>query len=65
MNDCIERGFHGTGLLRRPEKKGASPRSAAARMLVESSGQRLLDVMDWVNAFALAVNEENAAAVAS
>jgi L-serine deaminase len=27
------------------------------RMLVESAEQRPLDVMDWVNAFALAVNE--------
>jgi len=30
-------------------------------MLVDSSEHRPLDVMDWVNAFALAVNEENAA----
>jgi L-serine dehydratase len=60
MNDCIERGFHGTGLL--PGVLKVRRRAARLhRMLVESTGQRLLDVMDWVNAFALAVNEENAA----
>jgi L-serine dehydratase len=60
MEDCIERGFRGTGLLPGPLKL----RRRAARlhrMLVESVERRPLDVMDWVNAFALAVNEENAA----
>jgi L-serine dehydratase len=60
MSDCIERGFLGAGLL--PGVLKVRRRAARLhRMLVESSEHRPLDVMDWVNAFALAVNEENAA----
>ena len=60
MSDCIERGFQGTGLL--PGALKVRRRAARLhRLLVESSEQRPLQVMDWVNAFALAVNEENAA----
>jgi L-serine dehydratase len=60
MDDCIERGFRGTGLL--PGVLKVRRRASRLhRVLVESSEQRPLDVMDWVNAFALAVNEENAA----
>jgi L-serine dehydratase len=60
MHDCIERGFSGTGLL--PGVLKVRRRAARLhRVLVESREQRPLDVMDWVNAFALAVNEENAA----
>jgi L-serine dehydratase len=60
MNDCIERGFRGTGLL--PGVLKVRRRASRLhRMLVESAEHRPLDVMDWVNAFALAVNEENAA----
>jgi len=51
MNDCIERGFKGTGVL--PGVLKVRRRAARLhRMLVESSGHR---------PFALAVNEENAA----
>ena len=60
MNDCIERGLRGTGLL--PGVLKVRRRAARLhRMLVESGGSQPLQVMDWVNAFALAVNEENAA----
>jgi L-serine dehydratase len=60
MSDCIERGFRGTGLL--PGVLKVRRRAARLRrMLAEASERRPLDVMDWVNAFALAVNEENAA----
>ena len=60
MNDCIDRGFKGTGLL--PGVLKVRRRAARLRrIIVESAEQRPLDVMDWVNAFALAVNEENAA----
>ncbi len=60
MTDCIERGFHGSGLL--PGVLKVRRRAARlSRLLAESPGQRPLEVMDWVNAFALAVNEENAA----
>jgi len=60
MNACIERGFRATGLL--PGVLKVKRRAARLhRMLVETSEHRPLDVMDWINAFALAVNEENAA----
>jgi L-serine dehydratase len=60
MNECIEAGFRGTGLL--PGVLKVRRRAARLhRVLMESSEARPLDVMDWVNAFALAVNEENAA----
>jgi len=60
MRGCVERGFHQTGLLPGVLKvRRRAPR--LYRMLTESGAARPLDVMDWVNAYALAVNEENAA----
>jgi L-serine dehydratase len=60
MQACVERGFHQTGLLPGVLKvRRRAPR--LYRMLTESAAARPLDVMDWVNAYALAVNEENAA----
>jgi L-serine dehydratase len=60
MNGCIERGLRGSGLL--PGVLKVRRRAARLhRLLVESGGSQPLQVMDWVNAFALAVNEENAA----
>jgi L-serine dehydratase len=60
MSDCIERGFASTGLL--PGVLKVKRRASRMhRLLLESSGQRTLDAMEWANAFALAVNEENAA----
>jgi L-serine dehydratase len=60
MSDCIERGFASSGLL--PGVLGVRRRAGRMRrVLVESADARPPDGMDWVNAFALAVNEENAA----
>ena len=60
MRGCVERGFRQTGLLPGVLKvRRRAPR--LYRMLTESGTVRPLDVMDWVNAYALAVNEENAA----
>ncbi|MFO1393438.1 MAG: L-serine ammonia-lyase [Steroidobacteraceae bacterium] len=60
MNHCIERGFASTGLL--PGVLKVRRRAARLhRVLVESSEARPLDALDWVDAYALAVNEENAA----
>ena len=60
MKDCIDRGFKNTGLL--PGTLKVRRRASRLhRMLVESERDRPLEVIDWVNAFALAVNEENAA----
>jgi L-serine dehydratase len=60
MQACVERGFHQTGVLPGPLKvRRRAPK--LYRVLTESGPPRPLDAMDWVNAFALAVNEENAA----
>ncbi|HEX5651218.1 MAG TPA: L-serine ammonia-lyase [Steroidobacteraceae bacterium] len=60
MNECIERGFKGSGVL--PGVLKVRRRASRMhRLLVESSQERPLDALEWVNAFALAVNEENAA----
>jgi L-serine dehydratase len=60
MQGCVARGFRQTGLLPGVLKvRRRAPR--LYRMLTESGTVKPLDVMDWVNAYALAVNEENAA----
>jgi L-serine dehydratase len=60
MQACVERGFRQSGLLPGVLKvRRRAPR--LYRQLTEGGKARPLDVMDWVNAYALAVNEENAA----
>ncbi|MBX5459964.1 MAG: L-serine ammonia-lyase [Steroidobacteraceae bacterium] len=67
MQGCVERGFRQSGVLpgvlkvrrRAPKLYRVLTESAAASVAV--AGSHPLDVMDWVNAWALAVNEENAA----
>ncbi len=60
MQACVERGFRQSGLLPGVLKvRRRAPRMY--RMLTENTSPGPLDVMDWVNAYALAVNEENAA----
>ena len=60
MQACVERGFRQTGVLPGVLKvRRRAPK--LHRVLTESTSDRPLDVMDWVNAYALAVNEENAA----
>ena len=60
MQQCVERGFHQSGVLPGPLKvRRRAPK--LYRVLTESGPSKPLDAMDWVNAFALAVNEENAA----
>ncbi|MGM3175434.1 L-serine ammonia-lyase [Dickeya lacustris] len=62
MRTCMERGMNTEGVLPGPLRV---PRRAAAlrRMLVSSDklSNDPMNVVDWVNMFALAVNEENAA----
>ncbi|NDJ57965.1 L-serine ammonia-lyase [Enterobacteriaceae bacterium 4M9] len=62
MRACIDRGLNTEGVLPGPLRV---PRRAAAlrRMLVStgSLSNDPMNVVDWVNMFALAVNEENAA----
>ncbi|GKX61683.1 L-serine ammonia-lyase [Pragia fontium] len=62
MRDCIDRGMNTEGVLPGPLQV---PRRAAPlrRMLVSSDklSNDPMHIIDWVNMFALAVNEENAA----
>jgi len=60
MEACIARGFDAQGVLPGVLKlRRRAPR--LFRVLSESGTTDPLKVMDWVNAYALAVNEENAA----
>ncbi len=60
MQTCIEHGFAAQGLLPGVLKvRRRAPK--LYRQLIESGSASPMHVMDWVNAFALAVNEENAA----
>ena len=59
MNACIERGLHTEGVL--PGKMSVLRRAAKLRQKLEARGESPLDALDWVNAYAIAVNEENAA----
>jgi L-serine dehydratase len=60
MEACIDRGLRTEGIL----PGGLKVRRRAPRLFQKLSGKVSLDPlapMDWVNAFAMAVNEENAA----
>ncbi|KEA52951.1 MULTISPECIES: L-serine ammonia-lyase [Mangrovibacter] len=62
MRACIDRGMNTEGVLPGPLR--VPRRASALRRLLMSSGKLSNDpmnVIDWVNMFALAVNEENAA----
>jgi L-serine dehydratase len=60
MNSCIDRGLATEGIL----PGGLNVRRRAPRLLARIQARPQpdpLEAMDWVNAFAMAVNEENAA----
>jgi L-serine dehydratase len=60
MRECVERGLRTEGIL----PGGLNVRRRAPRLyrrLMEQGSKDPLAVMDWVNVFAMAVNEENAA----
>lgn len=62
MEDCIQHGLQTEGLLPGPLK--VVRRAASLRRTLEATGKLNNDpmqIIDWVNLFALAVNEENAA----
>jgi L-serine dehydratase len=60
MQSCIERGFAAQGVL--PGVMNLRRRAPSLhRQLLAVDSARPMREMDWVNAFALAVNEENAA----
>jgi L-serine dehydratase len=59
MRDCIERGLASDGVL--PGNMAVLRRAAKLhRRLSERGEPSAIDAMEWVNAFAIAVNEENA-----
>jgi L-serine dehydratase len=60
MQDCVRRGFDAQGLL--PGVLGVRRRAPKLyRQLMSGDPRSPMHALDWVNAFALAVNEENAA----
>jgi L-serine dehydratase len=60
MQDCVRRGFEAQGLL--PGVLGVRRRAPKLyRQLMSASPSGPMHALDWVNVFALAVNEENAA----
>jgi L-serine dehydratase len=60
MQACVQRGLVTEGVL--PGRMSVTRRAPKLyRMLKERGKRDGLDTMDWVNAFAIAVNEENAA----
>jgi L-serine dehydratase len=60
MASCIDRGMHTEGIL--PGSMAVLRRAPKLRKRLEARGElSALDAMEWVNTFAIAVNEENAA----
>jgi len=60
MQDCVRRGFDASGLL--PGVLGVRRRAPKLyRQLMSGDPASPMHALDWVNAYALAVNEENAA----
>jgi L-serine dehydratase len=60
MQACIERGLRTEGVL--PGKMTVARRAPKLRRALSQRGEpQALDAMEWVNAWAIAVNEENAA----
>ena len=60
MRACIERGIRTEGILPGGLKVRRRAPALYKKLIAEKSADPL-QVMDWVNLFALAVNEENAA----
>ena len=60
MRDCVARGLRTEGVL--PGKLSVLRRAPKLnKTLLQSDGSSPLHAMEWVNAYAIAVNEENAA----
>jgi len=60
MQDCVRRGFEAQGLL--PGVLGVRRRAPKLyRQLMSGDPHSPMHALDWVNAYALAANEENAA----
>jgi L-serine dehydratase len=60
MQDCVERGCHADGVLPGGLKVPRRAPGLFRELTGDSGSADPLQVIDWVNLFALAVNEENA-----
>ncbi|RTZ47837.1 L-serine ammonia-lyase [Candidimonas sp. SYP-B2681] len=62
MQDCVRRGFEATDMLPGPFKVRRRAKGMRETLLKNMNGETdLLSAMDWLNVYALAVSEENAA----
>jgi L-serine dehydratase len=61
MHACMERGYNQTGVLPGGLRVKRRAPSLHRELLAQSSSDDPLNILDWVNLFALSVNEENAA----
>ncbi|MGB0496000.1 MAG: L-serine ammonia-lyase [Kangiellaceae bacterium] len=61
MNSCIDKGIRSEGVLKGGLKLRRRAPSLFRKLSNQSADKDPLCAMDWVNLFALAVNEENAA----
>jgi L-serine dehydratase len=59
MFECMDRGLATQGVL--PGRLGVQRRAAILHQALQGQGAQPLRELDWVNAYAVAVNEENAA----
>lgn len=60
MQACVQRGLHTEGVL--PGRMLVRRRAAKLHRALKAKGDKSgLETMDWVNTYAIAVNEENAA----
>lgn len=60
MNDCINRGLQTEGVMPGPFAVKRRARHLADRLANKNSASDPLCVLDWINAWAFAVSEENA-----
>ncbi len=61
MKDCMERGYHQSGVLPGGLKVARRAPQLYRELCEQPAGEDPLAALDWVNLYALAVNEENAA----
>lgn len=63
MQDCVQRGFHNKGILPGGLKVNRRAPEIYNQLIIHPERNLMdsLNVLDWVNLYALSVNEENAA----
>ncbi len=61
MNDCINKGLTQEGTLPGPMKINRRAPALYKKLSFDKNANDPLEILDWVNLYAIAVNEENAA----